>query len=81
VNSASYCEVLLKLLNAIRRKPPDQLARVVLLYHENVRLSSGRATQKRIQEPQWELLEHPPYGPDFGSSDLYLLGALKTPSW
>jgi hypothetical protein len=33
VNSASYCEVLLKLQDAIRRKHPGQLARGVLLHH------------------------------------------------
>jgi hypothetical protein len=37
VNSASYCEVILKLQDAIRRKCPAQLARGVLLHRENVR--------------------------------------------
>jgi hypothetical protein len=35
VNSASFCEVMLKLRDAIRRKHPDQLARGVLLHHDN----------------------------------------------
>jgi hypothetical protein len=34
VNCASYCEVLLKLLDAIRRKRPRQLTRGVLLHHD-----------------------------------------------
>jgi hypothetical protein len=34
------------------------------------------ATQKRIQELQWELLEHPPYSPDLAPSDFHLLGPL-----
>jgi hypothetical protein len=38
VNSASYCEVLLKIRDAIRRKRPGKLARGVLLYHENVKI-------------------------------------------
>jgi hypothetical protein len=37
VNSASYCGVLLKLWDAIRRKHPDQLVRGVLLNHHNAR--------------------------------------------
>jgi hypothetical protein len=37
VNSASYCEVLLKLWDAICRKRPGSLARGVLLHHDNVR--------------------------------------------
>jgi hypothetical protein len=35
VNFASYCEVLLKLRDAIRRKCPGQLARRVLVHHDN----------------------------------------------
>jgi hypothetical protein len=37
VNSASYCEVLLKLRDAICRKRPGQLARGVLLHHDSAR--------------------------------------------
>jgi hypothetical protein len=37
VNSSSYCEVLLKLRNAIRRKLPGQLARGLLIRHDNAR--------------------------------------------
>jgi hypothetical protein len=59
VNSASYCEVLLKLRDAIRRKLSGQLARGVLLYNDNARPHTSQATQERIQELQWELLEHP----------------------
>jgi histone-lysine N-methyltransferase SETMAR len=65
VNSASYCEVLLSLVEAIHRKLPGQLERVVLLHHDNARPHTVRATQERIQELQCEILEHPPYNPDF----------------
>jgi hypothetical protein len=44
VNSASYCEVVLKFRDAIRK---------------------------------WELLEHPPYSPDFAPTDFHLFGPLK----
>jgi hypothetical protein len=37
-----------------------------------------QATQERSQELQWELLENPPYGLEFSSSDFHLFGALKT---
>jgi histone-lysine N-methyltransferase SETMAR len=75
VNSAAYCEVLLKLRAAIRGKRPGQLARGVLLHHDNARPHTARATQERIQEllVQWELLEHPPYSPDLAASDFHLL--------
>jgi histone-lysine N-methyltransferase SETMAR len=78
VNSASYCEVVLKLRDVIRRKPPCQLARGVLLHHDNARPNTTQATQERIQELQWGFLEHPPYSPDLGPSDFLLFGLLKT---
>jgi histone-lysine N-methyltransferase SETMAR len=77
VNSASYCEVLLKLRNAIRRKRPGQLARDVLLHHDSARPNTARTIQKGIQELQWELLEHPPYSPDLAASDFSLFDPLK----
>jgi hypothetical protein len=48
VNSALYCEVLLKLQDAIHRKYPGRLARGVLLHHGNARLHTARATQERF---------------------------------
>jgi histone-lysine N-methyltransferase SETMAR len=72
VNSASYREVLLKLRNAIHRKHPGQL-----LHHENARHHTAQATQKGIQELQWELLEHLPHSPDLATSDFHLFGPLK----
>jgi hypothetical protein len=77
LNSASDCEVLLKLWDVISRKRPDQLATGVLLRHDNARPHTARATQERIQELQWELLEHPPYSPDLATSDFHLFGPLK----
>jgi hypothetical protein len=50
VNSALFCEVLLKLWDAIHRKRPGQLARGVLLHHYNARSHTAGATQQRIQE-------------------------------
>jgi hypothetical protein len=44
VNPASYCEVLLKLRDEIRRKRPGQLARGVLLHHDNAGPHTARAT-------------------------------------
>jgi histone-lysine N-methyltransferase SETMAR len=67
----------MKLWDAIHRKGPGPLARGVLLHHDNARPHAARETQKRIQEPQWELLEHPPYSPDLASSEFYLFGPLK----
>jgi histone-lysine N-methyltransferase SETMAR len=77
VNSTLYCEVLLKLQDAIHRKRPGVLARWVLLHHDNARPHTARATQERTQELQWELLAHLPYSPDLAPSDFHLFGPLK----
>jgi hypothetical protein len=50
VNSALYCEMLLKVRYLIHRKCPGQLARGVLLHHDNARPNTAQATQERIQE-------------------------------
>jgi histone-lysine N-methyltransferase SETMAR len=81
VNSASCCGVLLKIRDAIRRKRSGQLAKVVLLHHENARPHTARATEERIQELQWECLEHRPYSPDLAPNGFHLFVPLKKPSW
>jgi histone-lysine N-methyltransferase SETMAR len=73
-----YCEVLMKLRDVVLRKHPGQLARGVPLHHDNARPHATRATQKRIQELQWELLEHPAYSPVLAPSDFHLFRPLKT---
>jgi histone-lysine N-methyltransferase SETMAR len=55
------------------------MARGVLLHHDNARPHTARATQKRIQELQRELLEHPPYSPDLAPSDIRVFGPLNPP--
>jgi hypothetical protein len=77
VNSASYCEVLLKLKGAVGRKIPGQRAGAALLHRENARARTARETKERIKELQWELHEHLPYSPDWASSDFHLHGPLK----
>jgi histone-lysine N-methyltransferase SETMAR len=75
INSSFYSEILLKYQDEIRRKLPGQLARGVLLYHNNAGPHTSQASQETIQELQWELLEHPPCSPDLASSEL---GPLNT---
>jgi hypothetical protein len=68
---------MLKLRDAIRTKSPGPLERGVLLHHDNARPLIARATQERIQELQWELLERPPYSLDLAPCDFHLFGLLK----
>jgi histone-lysine N-methyltransferase SETMAR len=67
----------LKLRDAVRRTLPGQTARSVLLHYDNARPHTARATQERIQELQWELLECAPYSPDLAPSDSHLFSPLK----
>jgi hypothetical protein len=48
-------------------------------FTENVqaRPHTAQATQERIQELQWELLEHPPYSLDLAPTDIHLFGVLN----
>jgi hypothetical protein len=55
-----------------KKKLQGQLARGVLLQHDNARSHIARAAHERIQELQWTLLEHPLYGPELASSDFHL---------
>jgi hypothetical protein len=63
------------------QKTSRQLARGVLLHHDNTIPHAARETQERIKELQWELLEHPPYSPHFDPSDSHLFYLLKKPPW
>jgi histone-lysine N-methyltransferase SETMAR len=78
MNFASYHEVILKLRGAICRKHLGQLARRLLLHHDNIGPHTAQATHERIQELQWEFLEHLPYSLDLVPSDFHLFVSLKT---
>jgi histone-lysine N-methyltransferase SETMAR len=81
VNFASYHEVLLKLWDVIHRKYPCQLEEGYCFIMTMPDTSTTQATQKSIQELQWELLEHLPCSPDLAHSDLHLFGPRKPPWW
>jgi hypothetical protein len=49
----------------------------LLLLHDNVRLHTANKTNETLQNFKWEVLEHPPYSPDFVPSDFHLFGPLK----
>jgi hypothetical protein len=59
VNSASYCEVMLKLHDAIRRKIPGQLARRILLHRDNARLHTAvsRNMSEGLADCSWSSKE------------------------
>jgi hypothetical protein len=58
-----------------------KLTRGILFHHDNFRPRTAQATQERIEELQWEVLEHLPYSPDLTPSGFHLLGPLKEHFW
>jgi hypothetical protein len=74
VSSTSYCEVLLKASRCNSQEtssPPDKRDT------DYVRPHTARTSQERVQELQWELLEHSPYSPELTHNDFHLCGPLK----
>ena len=77
VNSATYCETLNKLKEAIRRKRPGRLREGVVLLHDNATPHTANMTKQWLQHFGWEILPHPPYSPDLAPLDFHLFGHLK----
>jgi hypothetical protein len=48
----------------------------VILQHDNARPHTENMTKAAIQEPDWEILPHPSYTPDFAPSDYHLFRSL-----
>jgi hypothetical protein len=75
VNSASYCEVLLKFQDAIHRKCPGQLARGVLLHCDNDRLLQPEHPGREFKNYSGNF--HLPYRLNLAPSDFSLFCPLK----
>jgi transposase len=74
VTSASYCAILNKLRAAIRRKQRGLFTKGMLLLHDNARAHSANQITATLRSFKWEVLQHPPYGPDLAPSDFHLFG-------
>ncbi|GBM45718.1 hypothetical protein AVEN_14094-1 [Araneus ventricosus] len=86
MNATSYYATLDRLLKAFRRKRPGLLSKGALLLHNNARQHTASVTCDLKQRFRWNVLEHPPYSPDFAPSDFNLFGTLKKhlagrPTW
>ena len=77
VNSANYCELLDKVKEDIRNKRIDLQSKRVIFHQDNARPHTANRTLEKIDTLSWELLTHPPYGPDLAPSDFHLFGPLK----
>ncbi|KZC14032.1 Histone-lysine N-methyltransferase SETMAR, partial [Dufourea novaeangliae] len=42
----------------------------IVFHHDNARPHTSLVTRGKLLELGWEVMSHPPYSPDMGSSDL-----------
>jgi hypothetical protein len=66
-----------KKYRAIQRKRRGMLTYGVILLHDDVHLHTAVCTRAVLEHFNWELFDHPPYGPDLDPSDYHLFTYLK----
>ncbi len=74
LTSHRFCKILDDVSTAINQNRPhlaSNPSRIKLLM-DNARAHSARETQVKLEELQWQVLEHPPYSPDIAPSDYHL---------
>jgi len=74
-----YSSLLLQLKDILKEKtlPAGKSPRGVLLLHDNAPAHRAIATQKKLDYPGFQCLDHPPYSPDLALSDYHLFPGLK----
>ncbi|XP_025263217.1 histone-lysine N-methyltransferase SETMAR-like [Camponotus floridanus] len=78
ITADKYCEQLTRLDAAIREKRPVLANRKgIIFHHDNARPHVAQQTLRKLQELQWEILQHPPYSPDIAPSDFHLFRSLQ----
>ena len=78
ITAAKYCEQLIRLDAAIREKRPALAnRRGIIFHHDNARPHVAQQTLLKLQELQWEILQHPAYSPDIAPSDYHLFRSLQ----
>ncbi|XP_026830138.1 histone-lysine N-methyltransferase SETMAR-like [Ooceraea biroi] len=78
ITADKYCEQLTRLDAAIREKRPGLVNRKgIIFHHDNARPHVAQQTLRKLQELQWEILQHPPYSPDIAPSDFHLFRSLQ----
>jgi histone-lysine N-methyltransferase SETMAR len=62
----------------LKEKRPHLVNRKGVVFHQdNARPHASEMTQQKIKEPNWEILDHPPYSPDLAPSDYHLIRSLQ----
>ncbi len=82
VTADSYCDVLRRLKENLRRKRLDKWrGRNFLLHHDNATPHTATPTLAFIGESGIDMAPHPPYSPDLAPSDYFLFPRLKSGLW
>ncbi|XP_044313446.1 histone-lysine N-methyltransferase SETMAR-like [Drosophila rhopaloa] len=69
LNSTIYCEQLDRLKLAIVQSDQNSNRKGVVFHQDNARPHTSLMTRQKLRELGWEILSHPPYGPDKAPSD------------
>ncbi|GBN17189.1 hypothetical protein AVEN_222385-1 [Araneus ventricosus] len=76
VNAKRYY-TLLRLKQTIKKKRRGRISNGIVLLQDNARPPVAKKTLKLLETFRWEILQHPPYSPDFSPCDSHIFGLLK----
>lgn len=78
ISANKYCSQLEQLKKAVLEKRP-QLVRTknVVFHHDNASPHTALATKSKLEEFDWEVMQHPPYSPDIAPTDYHLFRSLQ----
>jgi len=81
VNGKSYCEVLKRLREGIRRKRPDKWKKNIwFLHHDNAPAHTSLVVRRQfLTSKNITVIPHPRYSPDLASCDFLLFFNTKLP--
>ncbi|PNF29571.1 hypothetical protein B7P43_G01924 [Cryptotermes secundus] len=78
VNAAYYSDFLATDVKEKLRSKRKTGGKQVAFLQDNARPHTAKTTLETLRKLKWNLLTHPPYGPDLAPSDFYLFGRFKS---
>jgi histone-lysine N-methyltransferase SETMAR len=77
INEHHYSNLLCNDVHqVIWEKRPGKLSKIILL-HDSTHPHTENLTKVTLVTMGWEIMNHPPYSPDLGPSDLHMFGLMK----
>jgi hypothetical protein len=79
INSEVYSQQLDRVNECLKEKRPHLVDRKgVVFLQDNARPHVSKMTHQKIKEPNWEILDHPPYSPNLAPSIIIYSDHCKT---